>query len=106
MIRPGFAKGIPRLAVVSSAVLAFCLIPPEVLNRGPNLCLWRHIFHLAACPSCGSTRALAAFFHGQIHQALAYNRNVVVTGPAFLAMLASDISHLARTLFGRFAARL
>lgn len=103
---PGFAKSIPRLVVVFCAVLGFCLIPPELLDRGPNLCLWRHIFHLAACPSCGSTRALAAFFHGQMRQALAYNRNVVVTGPAFLTMLASDISRFARNLVSGPVARL
>jgi len=103
---PGFAKNVPRLAVIFCAVLGFCLIPPELLDRGPNLCLWRHLFHLAACPSCGSTRALAAFFHGQLRQALTYNRNVVVTGPAFLAMLASDISRLAQTILGRCVARL
>ncbi|HEV2424634.1 MAG TPA: DUF2752 domain-containing protein [Terriglobia bacterium] len=103
---PGFAKGVPRLAIIFCAVLGFCLIPPQLLDRGPNLCLWRHLFHLAACPSCGSTRALAAFFHGQMQQALAYNRNVVVTGPAFLAMLANDVSHLARAIIDRSAARL
>jgi hypothetical protein len=103
---PGFAKGIPRLAIILCAVLGFCLIPPELLDRGPNLCLWRHLFHLAACPSCGSTRALAAFFHGQMRQALAYNRNVVFTGPAFLAMLANDVSRLARLILGRSIARL
>lgn len=103
---PAFAKGIPRLAIIFCAVLGFCLIPPQLLDRGPNVCLWRHLFHLAACPSCGSTRALAAFFHGQMHEALAYNRNVVVTGPAFLAMLASDISHLARAILSRSVTRL
>ena len=98
---PAFAKGIPRLAVILAAVLGFCLIPPEVLDRGPDLCLWRHLFHLAACPSCGSTRALAAFFHGEVRQALAYNRNVVVTAPIFLSMLACDISKLTRTILHR-----
>jgi hypothetical protein len=103
---PGFAKGIPRLAIVSCAVLGFCLIPPELLDRTPNLCLWRHLFHLAACPSCGSTRALAAFFHGNLDRALAYNRNVVITAPTFICMLARDISALARALLQRWPARL
>ncbi|HEV3279878.1 MAG TPA: DUF2752 domain-containing protein [Terriglobia bacterium] len=103
---PAFAKGIPRLAVLVGAVLGFCLIPPQLLDRGPNICLWRHLFHLAACPSCGSTRALAAFFHGQLQQALAYNRNVAITAPAFLCLLASDISGFARTILRRSAGRL
>jgi hypothetical protein len=102
----GFAKGIPRLAVTLSAVVGFCLIPPELLERGPHLCLWCHLFHLATCPSCGSTRALAAFFHGDLHRALAYNRNVAVTAPAFLAMLARDIADLARRVLYRAFHRL
>jgi Protein of unknown function (DUF2752) len=98
---PVFAKRIPRLAITLGAVLAFCLVPPEWLDRGPNLCLWRHVFHLAACPSCGSTRALAAFFHGRMDEALAYNRNVTITGPLFLSLLARDISGLARVILCR-----
>jgi hypothetical protein len=53
-------------------------------------------FHIAACPACGSTRALAAFFHGHIHQALAYNRNVVLTAPGLLLMLVQDLAAIAR----------
>jgi len=101
---PGFAKGIPRLAIVFCAVLGFCLIPPELLDRGPNLCLWSHLFHLTACPSCGSTRALAAFFHGNIRQAMAYNRNVVITAPTLICMLATDILALTRAILHRWPA--
>jgi hypothetical protein len=89
-----FSKGIPRWMVLSLALAAFVVIPPEVLARGPDLCLWKHLFHLAACPACGSTRALAAFFHGHLAQALAYNRNVMVTGPLFLGLLAQDAARL------------
>ncbi|HEY6290942.1 MAG TPA: DUF2752 domain-containing protein [Terriglobia bacterium] len=92
---PLFAKGIPRLALLLAALLGLCLVPPQVLDRGPDLCLWRHLFDVAACPACGSTRALAAFFHGHLHQALAYNRNVVVTAPGLLALLGQDLRALA-----------
>jgi hypothetical protein len=95
-----FAQGIPRLAVLLSALVVFCVVPPELLARGPDVCLWRHLFHVAACPACGSTRALAAFFHGQFHKALAYNRNVVVTAPGLLAMLVQDLAALARNTGG------
>lgn len=88
---PIFAERVPRWLVLLGALAAFCLLPPETLARGPDLCLWRHLFHLSACPACGSTRALAAFFHGQFAQALAFNRNVVVTGPLLLALLAQDV---------------
>jgi Protein of unknown function (DUF2752) len=93
-----FAQGIPRAAVLLTALLGVCLVPPELLARGPDLCLWRHLFHIAACPACGSTRALAAFFHGHFHQALAYNRNVVLTAPGLLIMLIQDLAAVARRL--------
>lgn len=92
-----FAQGIPRVALLVGAVLGFCLVPPELLARGPDLCLWRHLFHIAACPACGTTRALAAFFHGRFHQALAYNHNVLVTAPCLITLLIQDLTALARS---------
>lgn len=86
-----FSKGIPRWMALSFALALFVAIPPEVLARGPELCLWKHLFHIAACPACGSTRALAAFFHGHLAQALAYNRNVIITGPLLIGLLANDL---------------
>jgi len=93
---PLFAKGIPRWLVLTAALAAFCLVPVETLARGPDLCLWKHVFHLASCPACGSTRALAAFFHGRIAEALAFNLNVVVTGPGLLVLTAFDTLRLLR----------
>ncbi len=90
----GFSKGIARWMVLSLALAVFVAIPPEMLARGPDICLWKHLFRLAACPACGSTRALAAFFHGHLAQALAYNRNVMVTGPLLLILLAQDAARL------------
>ena len=87
----GFSKGIARWMVLSLALAVFVAVPPEMLARGPDLCLWKHLFHLAACPACGSTRALAAFFHGHLAQALAYNRNVIVTGPLLIGLLVHDV---------------
>ncbi len=93
---PQFSQGIPRWAVLLVAVAAFCALPPEVLARGPDVCLWRHLFHLTACPACGSTRALAAFFHGRFAEALAFNRNVLATAPLLVSLLGLDLYHLAR----------
>ncbi|MBZ5565645.1 MAG: DUF2752 domain-containing protein [Acidobacteriia bacterium] len=95
---PQFSQGIPRWALLLVAIAAFCAIPPEFFARGPDVCLWRHLFHLAACPACGSTRALAAFFHGRFAEALAFNRNIVVTAPLLLSLLGLDLYHLARRL--------
>ena len=94
-----FARGIPRLPLLLAAVAAFCLIPPEVLARGPHLCLWSWLFHLSACPACGSTRALAAFFHGQFGRAFTFNRNVIVTAPLLLALIALDGLRFVRQVF-------
>ena len=86
----------PRLFALALALAGFCLVPPETLARGPDLCLWKHLFHLAACPACGSTRALAAFFHGRFAAAYAFNRNVIVTAPLLLGLLARDAWYLVR----------
>lgn len=91
-----FAKGVPRIAVLVAVMAGLCLVPLEALAHGPNLCLWCHLFRLSACPACGSTRALSAFFHGQFSQALAFNRNVTVTAPSFLALLVLDILRLVK----------
>jgi Protein of unknown function (DUF2752) len=94
---PPFAKGISRLTVVLAVVAVAALVPTQLLARGPDLCVWRHLFHIAACPSCGSTRAVSAFFHGHLRQALEFNRNVVVTGPALLLLLIHDAVIFARS---------
>ena len=95
------SKGIPRLAVLLAAIAAFCLVPPEILACGPNICLWRHLFHLAACPACGSTRALAAFFQGRFADALTFNRNVLVTAPTLLALAALETFRALRGIARR-----
>jgi hypothetical protein len=86
-----FCKGIPRWMLLSVALGVFVAVPPQVLALGPDICLWKHLFRLAACPACGSTRALAAFFHGHLVQALAYNCNVIVTGPMLISLLVHDV---------------
>jgi hypothetical protein len=77
--------------VLSLALAVFVMVPPQKLAQGPDICLWKHLFRLAACPGCGSTRALSAFFHGHLGQALAYNRNVLVTGPLLIGLLLHDV---------------
>lgn len=93
---PKFSTGIPRLAVLLLAVATFSLVAPETLARGPELCLWRQLFHFSVCPACGSIRALAAFFHGQFSRALSFNPNVVITGPGLLVLVVADLGRLLR----------
>jgi len=96
-----FCRGVPRLLAVAVVVAGFCLLPPEAWSRGPGLCLWRALFHLGSCPACGTLHALAAFFHGRFGDALAYNRNVLITGPGLVALAAEDGYGLVRNLIHR-----
>jgi hypothetical protein len=91
-----FSRGVLRRLALSIMVAGFCVLPPEAVARGPDLCLWRRLLHLANCPACGSTRALAAFFHGRLGDALAYNRNVLVTAPLLVMLAARDVFRLIR----------
>ena len=84
-----FSHDVVRAALVLLALGAFCLIPLDTWMRAPDLCLWRRLFHLAACPACGSTRALVSFFHGEWSAAWQYNANVVVTAPGVVALVVS-----------------
>ena len=89
-----------RLLALGVVLTGFCVLPPEATSRGPDLCLWRRLLHLAACPACGSTRALAAFFHGRFGDALAYNRNVLVTAPLLVMFAAKDALAVIRKVAG------
>ena len=95
-----FCRGVPRLLAVAIIVAGFCILPPEALSRAPDVCLWRKLFHLAACPACGSMRALAAFFHGRWGDALAYNRNVLVTAPGLIVLAAKDAFGVIKKWWG------
>ena len=95
-----FCRGVPRLLAVAIVVAGFCILPPEALSWGPDLCLWRNLFHLAACPACGSLRALVAFFHGRLGDALAYNRNVLVTAPLLIALAVKDAFTVIKQRWG------
>jgi len=95
-----FCRGVPRLLAVAIVTAGFCLLPPEALSQGPHLCLWQTLFHLGACPACGSLHALAAFFHGRLGDALAYNRNVLITGPGLVTLAVKDGSSVVGRLMG------
>ena len=88
------------MLAVAVVLAGFCLLPPEALSGGPDFCLWRILLHLGACPACGSMHALAAFFHGRFGDALAYNRNVLVTAPGFIALAVKDALGVVRVRVG------
>lgn len=87
-------KTLTYFALPAAAILFFGLVSPETLTRGPDLCLWKQVFSLRACPACGSTRALAAFFHGDFAGAVAFHWNVVVTGPGLVFFAVRALLHL------------
>jgi hypothetical protein len=93
-----FSHDVVWAALVLLALGAFCLIPLDTWMRAPDLCLWRRLFHLAACPACGSTRALVCFFHGEWPAAWKYNANVIVTAPSLMVMVVSYNLRLWRRL--------
>jgi hypothetical protein len=95
-----FSRRVVRLLALGGVLTGFCVLPPEAISRGPDLCLWRRLLHLAACPACGSTRALAAFFHGRWGEALAYNRNVLITAPLLVMLAAKDAWAVLRKVTG------
>jgi hypothetical protein len=45
-------------------------------------------------------RALAAFFHGRLADALAYNRNVLVTAPLLVMLAAKDALTVLKRVAG------
>ena len=92
--------GVLQRLAVGVVLTMLCLLPPEALSRGPNLCLWRRLLHLAACPACGTMHALAAFFHGRVGNALAYNRNVLVTAPGLIVLTVKDAFSVIRKMIG------
>ncbi len=94
-----FSEGIPRPAVLLTALATFCLVRPETVAGGPDLCLWRNLLHVAACPACGTTRALCAFFHGEFARAVAFNQNVLVTAPTLLSLVGIDTARWLREVF-------
>lgn len=98
-----FCRGVPRLLAVAGVIAVFCLLPPEAFSRGPNLCLWRYLLHLGACPACGTLHALSAFFHGRLGDALAYNRNVLITGPGLVALAVQDALSAVRRMVSDFS---
>jgi branched-subunit amino acid transport protein len=60
----------------------------------PSLCIWKKIFGF--CPACGTLRALNAFFHGQVKEALSYNINVLGIVPVIFVILTADLLRIIR----------
>ena len=90
------AGRLPRMVGLLGLLALLCVVSPETLDCGPDLCVWRNLLGIAACPACGSTRALAALFHGRLTEALTHNLNVVVTAPGLLLLTLLDALRVLR----------
>lgn len=69
-----------RLALLVAAPLLFFLLPFELIEHGPNLCLFKATIGWT-CPGCGMTRALHLLMHGDLPRAVSFNPRVVVAAP-------------------------
>jgi hypothetical protein len=61
-------------------LLALALIQPGQLDDLPVLCLWRRLTG-RPCFGCGTTHALSALMHGDLQDALHYNRIIAIVVP-------------------------
>jgi hypothetical protein len=68
-----------QLLLLTAAAIGLAFVPPSWVERLPSICLNHHLF--GWCPGCGSLRALARLFHGDVAGAVRFNANVLLTAP-------------------------
>lgn len=68
---------------IPGGLALLALTSPGNLDQLPRLCLWSHLFH-QSCPACGTLHALCALVHGNLADAVSFNRNVVILAPLLL----------------------
>lgn len=79
------------------ALLSAWLYYPFAFD-GLDLCLWRRLFGIR-CPSCGLTRAMCSFVHGEFAQALNYNPLILLVLPVLLGLSLVASLKLKETLW-------
>ncbi len=72
--------------LIASAVVTLALLPVELVERLPSVCLNRRLFGF--CPGCGTVRALSHLLHGDLTGALKQNINCLVVAPLLLGLAA------------------
>ncbi len=88
--------GFASLLVVTTAMI----LPRSLAFNGHTTCLFKHIFDYP-CPSCGLTRSIFSFFHGDLSGSFFYNS----LGPflSFLFIIWSfDILLNSRSIWQKF----
>ncbi|HVT46087.1 MAG TPA: DUF2752 domain-containing protein [Thermoanaerobaculia bacterium] len=88
----------PLRLVFSAALLAIpiagILLPTEILERAPTICLIRIVAGIE-CWGCGMTRAISALLHGDIRRAVDFNPRVLFVFPLLLALWCAALWRLA-----------
>ncbi len=72
--------------LIFSGLAGLALVPVELLERLPSVCLNRHLFGF--CPGCGTVRALAHLLRGDLVGALKCNVNCLVIAPLIAGLAA------------------
>jgi len=73
------------LIIIILGILFYC-IPKEYLGETYPICLYRIIFN-KECIGCGTTRALWSIIHFKFHDAIEYNKLIVVTFPLLIGCI-------------------
>lgn len=92
--RRRFEAGLAAGAIALGFVV-LALLSPGNLDELPRLCLWSHLSG-QPCPACGTLHALSSAAHGDLGQAVTYNRNVLVLAPLLLFVFVQQIIILLR----------
>ena len=64
----------------------FWAIPESWMFTGNTICIFKNLFGLE-CVGCGMTRALYCLSHGDILEALNFNRLVIIIAPLLFYIL-------------------
>jgi len=74
----------------ATLVIAWFYYPHS--TTGPTICLWKNLTG-KSCFGCGMTRAICAFVHGNIHEALIYNQMVPIVILSLAWISLSETKH-------------
>ncbi|MBI3006496.1 MAG: DUF2752 domain-containing protein [Ignavibacteriales bacterium] len=90
------------------SVAGYALIAWDVIDsrHGPTVCLFKTVIDLP-CPSCGTTRSIAALAAGDVYQAMAINPFGVMSAFALIVIplwIAADVLRKKDTFYHSYLA--
>ena len=78
---------LPAVLVIAWFYFPYC-------QTGPNLCIWRALFH-RNCPGCGLTRGICFLVHGRVREAIAFNPLSIVA----ISLMSMNFANELRTIW-------